>query len=166
MIEKHIRNILLALQSVLNKVCRIIIVKAKSVPKSEDFMKNYVTAEFDSVDLADLASGRVRNIPGVSGIQVLGNRIAEKSAKNDKGLFASPVVPVVSGLSYPGVMGFGSFYNLPTPFSFNVSGNEEYEPAERRDALLSVEMETDNNVTKVSSILRNVGGRNVRLVRK
>jgi hypothetical protein len=129
-------------------------------------MKNYVTAEFDSVDLADLASGRAKKVPGVSGIQVLGNRIAAISAEDDKRITGSPIVPVVSALSYPGVIGFGSFYNLPVQMNFIEANDKNYEPAERRDALLSVEMDDDGNMTKVSDILRNVGGRNVRIVRK
>lgn len=129
-------------------------------------MKNYVTAEFDSVDLADLASGRAKKVPGVSGIQVLGNRIAAISVEDDKRITGSPIVPVVSGLSYPGVIGFGSFYNLPVQMNFIEANDKSYEPAERRDALLSVEMDDDINMTKVSDILRNVGGRNVRIVRK
>jgi hypothetical protein len=129
-------------------------------------MKNYVTAEFDSVDLADLASGRAKKVPGVSGIQVLGNRIAAISVEDDKRITGSPIVPVVSALSYPGVIGFGSFYNLPVQMNFIEANDKNYEPAERRDALLSVEMDDDGNMTKVSDILRNVGGRNVRIVRK
>jgi hypothetical protein len=50
--------------------------------------------------------------------------------------------------------------------NFIEANDKNYEPAERRDALLSVEMDDDGNMTKVSDILRNVGGRNVRIVRK
>jgi hypothetical protein len=124
-------------------------------------MNVFVAAEFDSVDLADLAAGRLRDIQGVTGLEVLLNRFA---SKDDDDLDARPmIIPAGSGFSYVGGPGAGSYNPIPLSYGYNGTSNEQFEPARRRDALLKVQTSDGNAARMVSSILRGVGGRNLRI---
>ena len=120
-----------------------------------------VAAEFDSVDMADLASGRIRSIPGIISLEVLRNRYAADS--DDDSDVILPPTPTGAPWTNMGVFPGGAYY--PISFSSELSGhsNEEYEPAHRRDALLKIVTTSETTAKRVSSVLRNVGGRNVRV---
>jgi len=126
-------------------------------------MEIYVTAEFDSVDLADLASSRVRNISGVTGTEVLRNRLSEYDGDAEA---ATPIIPPAAGFANMGVIPAGSLYNVPFAYSFDGVAGDRFEPAHRRDALLKVETSDESVAGQVSSVLTNVGGRNVRVTRR
>lgn len=127
-------------------------------------MSVYAVAEFDSVDLADLASGKVRDMRGVVGIEILKNRYAARAEdKNDTTL---PIIPAGAGWSYTSGMAIGPSYSIPFSRGFDGESGENFEPAQRRDALLKVETEDQETARKVSYILRNLGGRGVSIVRK
>ncbi|CDZ23576.1 hypothetical protein CCDG5_0438 [[Clostridium] cellulosi] len=127
-------------------------------------MSIYTVAEFDSVDLADLASGKVRDMQGVVGIEVLRNRFAARAEdENDTTL---PFIPVGTGWSYTSGIGGGPFYSIPFSRGFDDESGENFEPSRRRDALLKVETKDQETAQTVSYILRNLGGRGVSIVKK
>lgn len=127
-------------------------------------MRIYITAEFESVDMADLASGRVRDIPGVSNIEVLRNRFAAQA--EDENVTATPFIASGAGWSYTNGMGAGPFYTIPFSLDFGAGNDEYFEPARRRDALLKVEVNSENTAKRVSSLLRSIGGRGITIVRR
>lgn len=127
-------------------------------------MKNYVTCEFDSVDLADLAIGRIKGTPGISDIEINNSRFDTKADEYDKTFYTTPIMPFVNGLSYGGVLGYGSFFNFPSQYNFDKAENGAYEPAERHGALLKAKLSRDCDGKKVLALLCNIGGRNIRFI--
>lgn len=120
-----------------------------------------VAAEFDSVDMADLASGRIRSIPGIISLEVLRNRYAAESDDNSGVIL--PPTPTGATWANMGVFPGGAYYPTSLVPDFNGHSSEEYEPARRRDALLKIVTTSETTANRVSSVLRNVGGRNVRI---
>lgn len=127
-------------------------------------MSIFAAAEFDSVDLADLATGRIRGIQGVKDAEVLRNRFAAQMDDEDK---ATPTfIPAGAGWSYSSAMGVGPFYSIPFSRGFDDESGNNFEPARRRDTLLKVEVSDEDTARKVCSVLRSIGGRSVSIVKK
>lgn len=130
-------------------------------------MNTYVTAEFDSVDLADLAAGRIDDIGGVIDSKVLRNRFELEAEENDDD-FNFPISSTYFGSSYTGAPPLGIF--IPSYDSEGVfrdgTGNKNYEPAERRDAQLRVTVDNSKTADEVSARLRSIGGRNIQIQNK
>jgi hypothetical protein len=124
-------------------------------------MKFSVTAEFDSVDMADIASGRIRSIQGIINMEVLLNRYAAQ--KDDDSGAALPVIPTGAAWMNTGASPVGAFYPLAFIPGFDGHSSEKFEPARRRDVLLKIEAISEISAKQISSVLRNVGGRNVRV---
>lgn len=122
----------------------------------------FVVGEFDSVDLADLAAGRLRNVPGIIGTEVLRNRFAADA--DDDTEAAVPIIPFGAGWSFTNGMAAGPFYSVPAVAGFDDGTGGRFEPAHRQDALLRIETRDDNAAGQASAILRNVGGRSVRVI--
>lgn len=115
-------------------------------------MKTFVSAEFDSVDMADLASGRVRSTRGVIGLEVLQNKLSNNN-EHDHWILP-PIMSSSSSSSIPGVVPVVPLYTT----SFDSGARSDFEPARRRDALLRVQVTDDKSAQQVSSVLRNIGG--------
>lgn len=121
----------------------------------------YVVAEFDSADFADLAGGRLRDLPGVVSLKVERNRYVPDA---DNGGFTMPAVTPGTGSSVMGLMGFSPYY--PIPFSYGYAGSTaQSEPQLRRDVHLLAEVSDDGTARQASALMRNLGGRGVRMVR-
>lgn len=123
-------------------------------------MDIYVTAEFDSVDLADLASGRVRNLAGVTGVEIIPNRFS----KHEGGYEASlPLMPT-PGFANMGFLSMGTLYPVPVAYGIGGKVEDDIEPNHRHDALLKVNMDDENACSRVTSILRGIGGRSIKVI--
>lgn len=119
----------------------------------------YVGAIFDSVDFADLASGRIRNIPGIVGFNIYRNKFAQKVNKD----FAAPLILGGAGMPYRSEAYVAPFYPVDDTADFDKNMLYKFEPANRRDAMLKVETSDNKAAWEVSSILRNAGGRSVKI---
>lgn len=127
-------------------------------------MKTYVTGEFETVDFADLALGRVNNLSGVSEFRVLRNRISDNFNNDDELLL---YYPYLNSLFY-------SIYPWPAilePYFIRASrsrdlANDKIEPTCRDDRLLEVLVSSDSAAKRISGILVNAGGHNVRTIQK
>jgi hypothetical protein len=127
-------------------------------------MKTYVAAEFDSVDLADLASHKVRRLNGIIGVEVTPNRFADQNRHSD-GYAALPYAapsgsPYGSGSLAAGFIGVIPSDTIP----FDNRSNTGPEPSLRQDALLRVEVGAERTVKETSAVLRNTGGRNIQII--
>jgi hypothetical protein len=122
----------------------------------------FVAAEFDSVDLADLAIGRLHNVPGIIGTEVLRNQFAAEADDDTEAVL--PIIPSGAGWSFTSGMAAGPLYAAPAVVGSNDSSDGHFEPARRQDALLRVETSDENAAGQISSILRNIGGRSVRVM--
>lgn len=121
-------------------------------------MDIYVTAEFDSVDLADLASGRVRNLPGVTGVDV----IPKHSSERDGGYEAALPFWQVPGSANLSFFSMSTLY--PVPVGVGLNYKDDVEPNLNREAILKVRVDDENVCPRVTSILRSIGGRSIKVV--
>ena len=122
----------------------------------------FVAAEFDSVDLADLAVGKLRNVSGIIGTEILRNQFAAEADDDTEAVL--PIIPSGVGLSPASGMAAGPLYAVPVMVGSNDRTDEHFEPARRQDALLRVETRDDNVAGQISAVLRNIGGRSVRVM--
>lgn len=124
-------------------------------------METVVTAEFDSVELADLASGRVRGLDGVTGVEVRGGAHGAHDAHGAPGEtdVAFAVAPASGMFSTTGMP-----YTAPAvPAVWDVRETQDTESGRRREAFLKVTVLSDEAARSVSALLRNLGGRRVHL---
>lgn len=119
-------------------------------------MDIFVTAEFDSVDLADLASHKVRHLDGVKNVDIIKNRLAKD--KDDEIESVLPVTPIGSGYSNLSLSFAADL--VPEAYGPDIYNNETNK---RRDALLKAEVIDSAAAAKVSSILTSQGGRHVKV---
>ncbi|HEX3027028.1 MAG TPA: hypothetical protein VHR42_07355 [Clostridia bacterium] len=119
-------------------------------------MSVIVSAVFDSEDLADLAAARVkREVSGIESISIVENRYANEHQPSQS--------YIITGGQYTNY--YRSYAPVPVFPLDDDSSINYYEPAERQDALLR--MEVDNGGSKIiSSMLRNMGGRQIRQIKK
>lgn len=116
-----------------------------------------VTAEFDSVDLADLASHKVRHLDGVNRVDIIKNRFARGDGDEIESVL--PVTPIGSGYSNLGISFTANL--VPVAYGPDIYHNETNE---KRDALLKAEVADSAAAAKVSSILTSQGGRHVKVI--
>lgn len=126
-------------------------------------MSVYTSAEFDSVDMADLAAGRVRKIDGILNTQVEKNRFDKNGGERDE---TPAFIPGAAGWPYSGGMSAGPFYTLPAASAFDSETGGHFEPEHRRDVLLRVKARDDRCAGKAASVLRNLGGHDVCITRE
>jgi hypothetical protein len=124
-------------------------------------MESYIAAEFDSVDFADLASGRVRDIQGVTETKVQKNQFADERDSR-----YSSNYPVISPFNYAPFMGSTQLYPLLSVDTWMNTYNSNYEPSRRIDAQLIVKTDSDTAARRVTNLLLSIGGRNVHAVKK
>ena len=123
-------------------------------------MKTFVFAEFDSVDLADLASRRVRSIDGILEIEVVPNRFAGKD-RGDR--FIVPyLAPTGTSTTMTGFAGVASIYES----GLDIRNDDAPETERRQDAELRTEVGSERSAKAAAAVLRNTGGRNVRIIYK
>lgn len=115
-----------------------------------------VTAEFDSVDLADLASHKVRHLDGVKRVDIIKNRFSKDDGNEIEGVL--PVTPIGSGYSNLGISFAADL--VPAAISADIYNNEI---GTRRDALLKADVIDSAAAAKVSAILTSQGGRHVKV---
>lgn len=124
-------------------------------------MKTYVTAEFETADFADVASGRVNKLPEVSEFRVLRNRISDNFNSDDELIL---YYPFINPLYY-------SIYPWPAilePSFIRASRRQDLtnETSCRNDHLLEISVSSEQAAKRVSGILINAGGHNVRTIQK
>ena len=125
-------------------------------------MGTFVVAEFDSVDLADLAIGRLRNVPGIIETEVLRNRFAAEAEDDTESVL--PIIPAGAGWSFTSGIAAGPFYPIPAVAGTDGGSDWHFEPSHRQDALLRVKIRDDKAASQTSAVLRNIGGRSVRVI--
>lgn len=118
-------------------------------------METTVTAEFDSVDLADLAAGRVRGLDGVTGVEVQGG--ADGADGETDAVF---IVPPATGA----FLSTGMPYAAPAVPA--VLDARDTGPERRREAFLKASVLSDEAARNVSALLRNLGGRQIRVAHR
>lgn len=126
-------------------------------------MKTFVAAEFETEDFADLALGRVNNLCKVSEFRVLPNQNSDSDNHNDYILY----YPYLNSVFY-------SIYPWPAVleprFILDSRGRSFHDGAQRaphrRSRTLEVSVNTDSAARRVSEILVNAGGRNIKTAQK
>ncbi len=118
-------------------------------------METVVTAEFDSVDLADLASGRVRGLDGVTGVEMRGGAHGAPG-ETDVAFAVAPASGMFSTTGMP-------YTALAVPAVWDVRETQDTESGRRREAFLKVTVLSDEAARSVSALLRNLGGRRIHL---
>jgi hypothetical protein len=122
-------------------------------------MSTFVLSVFESEDLADLASGRIRRaVPGIRGVRVRKNRYASPAGPGSEYDWDMPVYPVAAQnlTTYPAGM------PAVSPFGIHAGAWNGIETTRREDVLLEVETE-EYSAESVARLLRSVGGRQIRI---
>lgn len=115
-----------------------------------------IEAEFDIVDLADLASGRVKHIPGVQKTWVINSKTEQSRGLPDP--MSNPYLGTnitLQSIYFPSAYPTAQFAYGPV--------DKDYEPGESRTALLKAEVRSKESARQVASVLSNLGGRNIRV---
>lgn len=122
-------------------------------------METTVTAEFDSVDLADLASGRVRAVDGVTGVEVLGHDPGGGyGAGAVNALF--PFFQVGTTASYSGIPPVYGAAGVP---AYGMRNQDMRETELRREALLQATVISETAARSAGALMRSLGGRRVHI---
>lgn len=118
-------------------------------------MTYIVNAEFESIDLADFAAGKLRNFEGVLDVTVYKDKIEQEEA--DHTVFTNTAMFISSGMITP--------YLTPRQ-DVGAYGTERIEPANRRNVILKAEMKDEKSASHVASVFRNMGALSVRINKK
>jgi hypothetical protein len=126
-------------------------------------MEFYVGAVFDTADFADFASGRIRDITGVVGFNIYRNKYAAQQIDND---VLPPATGLIPGMTYRGEKDKVPIYPVNDMTDYDWNSTNKFEPANRRDVLLTVKVNSNKAALEVSRVLTNAGGRDVKIFSK
>lgn len=121
-------------------------------------MSAVIRAVFESVDLADIASGRLkRTVNGIRNIRIKENRYSvERHLSHDQVDTIIPAFPQNISSSQGA---------LPVILPDSIFHDGRTEVSERKDALLEAETE-DYSAETTARLLRSVGGTQIRISKK
>lgn len=123
-------------------------------------MSNVITAEFDSLDLAEIAASRIRHQNGIEDIKISKNRFSRDNHNDvfeDTPAILAPTLPLNGGYSNA---------NIAAPVEFTASGNSvsSSEIGKREEAYITVHAEDMKTARSISASLTSSGGRKVRII--